>query len=572
MNLVSAILVQVCFSSILATSVVFDCNGYLRSDNSSTIGSTGLVCDWDSVNGSDFRIKLQTVLSSYFEENRIRINSNGKVVDNRLDAAKLLDQIKNSIQPVVLAYPSVWDLSVFDFASLAVGFDQFGLFRSVLLNFGKFKLSHRGRKLEGCDPVLNKLVESQQLSLFDNQIYLLELGEYLELDTNMCPLVFHNAAIELLGIRKMVKSLIAVSHLGFSDFRFTSNQSMAFKCHIQHVYTGGYNLDIDASFFSPQLFSQTQSIKIEQHLRSFLRSVVVMFKYLYYSCYFNLLGSMLAASDFLTDCVRYNGIYCSPFILSDSARAYYLFGVNYLGQATKTASNLCFLCFAAYRYSFNLNKWQRLRSTRPKRMLFIFIIVSLLAMSRIPYNERFSLLTLISLNHFLYFMSAEGAVSVVWTSLMPTLSAISIADRLLQDVVMVLICVILDLLLLRFVKAANNQASSVKKTKKLGAERKLTAMVVLNLISVSIFRTPGLIVTLVIALSQFEIGSQNFKILCGHQIAHVDDICSPLYQISQFFFSLTYFENFFVFYFFNDSFKVAFKSIFRFLPACRSLF
>nr|QVK45965.1 G protein-coupled receptor [Proales similis] len=273
-----------------------------------------------------------------------------------------------------------------------------------------------------------------------------------------------------------------------------------------------------------------------------------MWDYVYINTFFVLFQAVVYALGPLTACVQYNGVYCTPLYFTRFMRMFYLFVESYLGNVLKLMGNATNTMFVLYRFAVNRDCWQGLRNTKPIRLVAYFSVLALsISCVRLYVNDRFKIDAL-NKEIFKYISEKQESSFQVTVSL----KVVDLANVLLGNVVFTLVNFIVDLRLLLFLRSHD------KVNRKEEAESRITKMIVLSGLCSLLFRLPEIVITILFLVFTFDYSLFPACILIEEPTYSV---CSSLFQISRFFFSLTFYENFVLLYIFNPGFKKQLESI-----------
>nr|QVK45953.1 G protein-coupled receptor [Proales similis] len=268
-----------------------------------------------------------------------------------------------------------------------------------------------------------------------------------------------------------------------------------------------------------------------------------MWDYVYFNTFFVLLQALIFALEPLTACIEYDGIYCSPFILTRFAHAFYLFVQSYLGNVFKLMANITNTLFVFYRFGINSDRLAKFRKARPARMIAILLVpVLVISVITVFVNERFNWNVFIE-DQFEYLSRDKYKQR----SLSPTLKVIYLLNMFLGSVVFTVISLSVDMRLLFFLR------SFQQSNRKEEAENRVTKMIVLNGFFSFLFRMPEMAVS--ILYFAFTFNPLIFP-ACVFRAEPTHSVCPSLLKISRFFFSLSFFENFILLSLFNHEFKI----------------
>nr|QVK45949.1 G protein-coupled receptor [Proales similis] len=281
-----------------------------------------------------------------------------------------------------------------------------------------------------------------------------------------------------------------------------------------------------------------------------------LWDYVYFNVYFVLFQALIFALEPLTACIEYDGIYCSPFILTRFAQAFYLFVQSYLGNVLKLMTNVTSTLFVIYRFGINSDRLAKFRKTRPVRMIVISLVPALVISAITLFvDERFDYKILFE-DKFEYLQRDRYKIRLR----SPILYATYLFNILLGSIVFTVINLIIDIRLLCFLR------SFKQSSRKEEAEKRVTKMIVLNGLFSFLFRMPEMAVS--ILFFAFTFNPFLFpSCLLSYEPTH--SACPSLLKISRYFFSFTFFENFILLFLYNPDFKtqtrLCFKSLFIFV-------
>nr|QVK45971.1 G protein-coupled receptor [Proales similis] len=245
-----------------------------------------------------------------------------------------------------------------------------------------------------------------------------------------------------------------------------------------------------------------------------------MWDYVILNSVFNLILSILFAFGPITSCIEYNGVYCTPFYFTRFSQYYYLFVESYLSNAMRLMSNVTNCMFVLYRYGANLEKLERLRKWKPKRVLGITLIGCLIiSLIKLWVNGR---LTLNALEEGIYYRLVGSNTAPFEASWF--LKLINFLNMLLVNVIPNLINISIDWRLLLFLRQR-----SKKKCRKEAAESKITKIIILNGIFTFIFRSPEILTS--IGMVMYELNNETFK-SCLLSFDSLHSMCTIMFNIS----------------------------------------
>nr|QVK45981.1 G protein-coupled receptor [Proales similis] len=298
-----------------------------------------------------------------------------------------------------------------------------------------------------------------------------------------------------------------------------------------------------------------------------------LFGYFFFNALFSAGFCLVSVPELLTRCVRFNGIYCSPFIATDWVRVYYLAGIVLVGNVCKLGANLTQCSFTLYRFFINTDdgksKWRsKFLKARPRNVASVFLMIAvILTIPQLFFNEGYTIKSAKILPGFKMFVFDHHNQKYFESS--PALIAIYVLNLVFNEVLSTCFNLVVDLKLLSFVRAvARNQkslASAHKNKEKEEVEKRLSKMIIFNGIISIVCKTPQMVVSLVktweFLSNLFE--HSHFTISwCMFAHAYFDSICLNLLSIVQSLASLYYSLNFVLFYWFNPNFQKLFHQLF----------
>nr|QVK45955.1 G protein-coupled receptor [Proales similis] len=267
-----------------------------------------------------------------------------------------------------------------------------------------------------------------------------------------------------------------------------------------------------------------------------------LWDYVYFNTLFVLLQTLIFALEPLTACIEYDGIYCSPFILTRFAQALYLFVQSYLGNVFKLMANITNTLFVFYRFGINSDRLAKFRKARPARMIAIFLVpVLVISVITVIVNDRFDF-GFLKEDVFDYLFREQFKYRLSD----PILKVTYLVNILMGNLVFTVINLSVDLRLLCFLR------SFQQSNRKEEAEKKVTKMIVLNGLFSFLFRIPEMAVS--ILYLAFTFNPLLFP-ACSFKAESTHSVCPSFSKISRLFFSFSFFENFILLFLYNPEFK-----------------
>nr|QVK45980.1 G protein-coupled receptor [Proales similis] len=298
-----------------------------------------------------------------------------------------------------------------------------------------------------------------------------------------------------------------------------------------------------------------------------------LFAYFSFNALFSAGFCLVSAPELLTRCVRFNGIYCSPFIATSWVRVYYLAGIVLVGNICKLVANMTQCSFTLYRYLINTDdgksKWRsKFLKARPRNVAAVFLVIAIiLTVPQLFFNEGFTIKSVTSLLGFDMFLYDHHDLRYFESSL--ALVSIYVLNLLFNEVVSTCFNLVADLKLLSFVRSvARNQKhlGSVESKEKEEVEKRLSKMIIFNGILSILFKTPEMVASLV-KTSEFLSNIHQDKEVqvswCMFAYSYFDSICLNLLSIGQALALFSFSVNFVLFLFFNSMFRRHLKKLFR---------
>lgn len=311
----------------------------------------------------------------------------------------------------------------------------------------------------------------------------------------------------------------------------------------------------------------------KRHNHTFHRNI---YKFMCGISVFNLMILILSLLKLMSECTTFNGIFCSKIRENLLIQSFYITQA-FLNRFLKFCANLSLIFFSLSRY---LNVKQENKSYLIKRSPFslvkiyfcMFLFGFLLSFENFlqyklnngdwNYYNKFP----IEKNLFIDFENInEGLIYLI----------LSLISEFLNSFIMIVLNLILDIVLIfKFKRLKRNFCNLFEKSKSSYFKRlkqkeiNLFKMVILTGILNFTFRLPELIGSIFKYLKYF-LALQSFKYKLSDKInLFVDlcvhlDICTELQDMSEIFYLASCSVDFFVFYIYNKSFRVALKKLLR---------
>nr|QVK45968.1 G protein-coupled receptor [Proales similis] len=270
-----------------------------------------------------------------------------------------------------------------------------------------------------------------------------------------------------------------------------------------------------------------------------------MWDYVCLNSYFVLFQALVFALGPISSCIEYEGIFCSPWILTRFMQVFYLFVESYLENVLRLMANMTNTMFVLYRYAVNVDCWPKLKGWRPRRLLLVALLpCCLISLIKLQVNERFnvSALTISPLDYFTYHSNEDFSSNQL-------LTAIYVINALLRNVVFVFINLFVDLRLLFHLRG---QSEKVRKEE---AESCITRMIVLNGLFSLFFRLPEVASTLALLIYTVDV---NLFPVCLLFKDPLHSVCPLFFKLSKLFYTISLSEGFVLLILLNRQFRSAF--------------
>nr|QVK46001.1 G protein-coupled receptor [Proales similis] len=274
--------------------------------------------------------------------------------------------------------------------------------------------------------------------------------------------------------------------------------------------------------------------------------------------------SVLFGLQPLIECIAApNGIFCNSLFINDAPRLFYLLGMSFLGNAAKLCSNLTMIAFSLHRYLINKDKTNSrllrlFQNIKPKKMFAAIIFGSLILSSvKLFVNERLNLINFFIKKDFLYLVDPFG------DGYRPNfiLSFLFGVNQLFNDILANIIILYIDYKCYR-IQVANTS----KRSKILGQNQKIeqsfentSRMIIINGVLTAFLRAPELLADFY--KFQHNLFSRTTD-LCIFTNEQISSVCRNIYDISQFFYSLSGLLNFCLLIRYDRDFEISFRRIF----------
>nr|QVK45998.1 G protein-coupled receptor [Proales similis] len=274
--------------------------------------------------------------------------------------------------------------------------------------------------------------------------------------------------------------------------------------------------------------------------------------------------SVLFGLQPLIECIAApNGIFCNSLFINDAPRLFYLLGQSFLGNAAKICSNLTMIAFSLHRYLINKDKTNSrllrlFQNMRPKTFFLVFMFGSLILSSvKLFVNERLNLINFIIKKDFLYLVDPFGdgyRPNVI-------LSFLFAVNQLFNDILANIIILYIDFKCYRI-----QVTNASKRSKILGQNKKMeeaiqntNRMIIINGVFTAVLRAPEVLADLY--KYQHTLFSESSD-MCFFIFARISSVCRNMYDISQFFYSLSGLLNLFLLLKFDVNFLASFRLIY----------
>nr|QVK45992.1 G protein-coupled receptor [Proales similis] len=293
-----------------------------------------------------------------------------------------------------------------------------------------------------------------------------------------------------------------------------------------------------------------------------------LFEYMQVNALFGVIYNLSLLPRLLGDCIEFGGIYCSPWFANNSVRLFMLINAQYFAASIRMCANLSFLAFTVFRFSMNqVSKGFEAFSNffmkqRPKRVMALSVLLAFgLNVCCLFYNDQETVDTLADEPRYDFFIFD---LRIEFFEEDPAPVFIYIFLLILNDLLLPLLCFLLDFRLLLFIKAHLKQSSlSNTKNKKEGSEKKLTKFIVFNGLVDLILRTPHTLISMYRTYDQFYYnGHRKEQSICIFPRAILSSTCLNIYTATETLLGLRTTLEFFLFVLFNSEFVESLKKRF----------
>nr|QVK45993.1 G protein-coupled receptor [Proales similis] len=298
----------------------------------------------------------------------------------------------------------------------------------------------------------------------------------------------------------------------------------------------------------------------------------VLFIYLMAYFVFSLVYCAFKLPSLLAECVKLDGIYCSPLLTNRSMRLFNLFACIYAANVGKLGANLTQCAFSQSRLLMNLNSKSRIlklfaRSTPTVVITFIIIISFTFNLVRLFYNEQYSIEQINQhpgYNLFYYIRSnrllsrTEPTALIIYTLLV-----------LVDDLGLLIVNLIIDLVLIRFIRRSFSSSKITSlQNDRLKMEKKTTKMILLAGLLGALVKLPHAMASLYRSLETInDLGADIYLgSACIFMNAIFDSLCLNLNALTEALLPLGTIINFLSLYKLNGKFRKEFKNFFT--PEC----
>nr|QVK45969.1 G protein-coupled receptor [Proales similis] len=274
-----------------------------------------------------------------------------------------------------------------------------------------------------------------------------------------------------------------------------------------------------------------------------------MWDFVCLNSYFVLFQALVFALGPISSCIEYQGIFCSPWILTRFMQVFYLFVESYLENVLRLMANVTNTMFVLYRYAVNVDCWPKLRGWRPTRVLLVALLpCCLISLIKLQVNERFNVWALAKSP--LEYLTSHSIDDFSHSQL---LTAIYVMNALLRNVVFVFVNLIVDVRLLFHLRGHS------EKVRKEEAESRITKMIVLNGLFSLFFRLPELASTFALLVYTFNVKLFPVCLLTDDPL---HSVCPILFKLSKLFYTISLLEGFVLLILLNQQFRIIFISFF----------
>nr|QVK45996.1 G protein-coupled receptor [Proales similis] len=309
--------------------------------------------------------------------------------------------------------------------------------------------------------------------------------------------------------------------------------------------------------------------------------------YIKYNACYTFFFCLAVLPKVLTDCVKYNGIYCSPFLGRKPIQYLNVLITIYAANVLKMCSSLTQCTYTLYRYF--MNKTAQENHTFASQFLkystiklnFIILITSLLLNSVFIFlNQNYSLMDIQLTSGYDILMF--DLVQINSKSLRTFATVLYGFDIILNDVFLILFNVYVDIKLYRFIRNSlekrkstlpdaqiKNGKNNQSLQKRENTKNNMTRIIMINGILGGLLKIPHLLASAYVYYdfvyrrnSSQQLSSNIIGLgrVCFYMGARFDSACLNFYEITESMATLTHSINFFLLYKFNEQFRKAFTA------------
>nr|QVK46032.1 G protein-coupled receptor [Proales similis] len=282
--------------------------------------------------------------------------------------------------------------------------------------------------------------------------------------------------------------------------------------------------------------------------------------FLYYQVILSLFSALILLFSNLTECIQYESVFCSPLVLHPVHLYFRLAFQVYLANLLKTASSLVIMVYSVSRllvYFENTNKFkQRVANISSRTLLLaLFLFSSIVNLGSIFFNQKMGLSMIKDSDGFSYFYNIQHSFDVQITE-----QAFLIGNLFLNNLILPVSCFFIDIWLLRTLRLLSdnkNQLDSTRaKLKK--SEKKLTRAVFISGMIIFALKTPQIAVSIIRLAYSLDYESFRF---CYFKLDLTQSVCPNLFDICEFFYSLSFLPSLVLCYMSNPQFRQVLASL-----------
>nr|QVK45988.1 G protein-coupled receptor [Proales similis] len=257
---------------------------------------------------------------------------------------------------------------------------------------------------------------------------------------------------------------------------------------------------------------------------------IKLFQYIRLNAVTNCGYCLCMSTSVLNECIKFNGIFCSPFIVDQPFQFFSLFVHIYLANTMKCCSALSQVLITLYRLLMNKeennSKFKTLFLKLNPVKVFILVLVFSVVISAITilHNDNYSFSQLVDNRSYSLFQINRVAKN---PSLNNFVLSFFLFYILFTDVFAVLLSLVIDLLLMRGLKQHSSKVASKVglSNAKDKSQKNLNRMIIANALIIVLFKIPNLVSSI-----QISLFSANYNYLASYLYSHQTSNCFILYE------------------------------------------